>query len=66
MSLEDSIRAFSRGMELKKICEERLAEAEAQIEILEKGKDNKIKSRTIKAGEDGEIPEKNEIQGTLL
>ena len=39
LSLEDSIKAFERGMELKKICSERLLEAEGKIEYLQKNSD---------------------------
>lgn len=34
MSLEDSIKAYERGMLLKQTCEERLKEAEGKIEYL--------------------------------
>jgi exodeoxyribonuclease VII small subunit len=64
LSLEDSIKAFTRGVELKKICEDRLSEAEKQIKILEKGEKG-VTAREIKIKKD-EIPDKNEIQGTLL
>ena len=64
LSLEDSITAFSRGVELKKTCEIRLQEAEDKIKILEKGEKG-VKVREIKI-KDGKIPDKNEIQGTLL
>ena len=39
LSLEDSIKAFERGMELKKICSQRLEEAEGKIEFLQKNSD---------------------------
>ena len=39
---EDSIKAYERGMDLKKICTERLKEAEGKIEFLAKSPDGKI------------------------
>jgi exodeoxyribonuclease VII small subunit len=39
LSLEDSIKAFERGTELKKICADRLKEAEGKIEFLQKNSD---------------------------
>ena len=38
MPLEDAVKAFERGSELKKICEEKLKNAQLKIEMLsEKG-----------------------------
>jgi exodeoxyribonuclease VII small subunit len=34
LTLEDSIRAYERGIELKNICTQRLKEAEGKIEFL--------------------------------
>lgn len=42
LTLEDSIKAYERGMDLKKICSERLKEAEGKIEFLAKAPDGKI------------------------
>ncbi len=42
LTLEDSIKAYERGMELKKVCTERLKEAEGKIEFLAKTPDGKI------------------------
>jgi exodeoxyribonuclease VII small subunit len=42
LSLEDSIKAYERGMELKAICSQRLKEAEGKIEALAKSPDDKI------------------------
>ncbi|MCX7998881.1 MAG: exodeoxyribonuclease VII small subunit, partial [Leptospiraceae bacterium] len=36
LTLEESIKAYERGMELKKICTDRLKEAEGKIELLTK------------------------------
>ena len=37
LSLEDSLAAYKRGMELSAFCQKTLEEAEQQIKILEKG-----------------------------
>ena len=42
LTLEDSIKAFERGTELKKICADRLKEAEGKIEFLQKNSDSTI------------------------
>jgi exodeoxyribonuclease VII small subunit len=42
LTLEDSIKAFERGMELKKVCSERLKEAEGKIEFLSKNQEGKV------------------------
>ncbi|GBF49246.1 exodeoxyribonuclease VII small subunit [Leptospira ryugenii] len=59
LSLEDSIKAYERGMELKKICSDRLAEAEAKIEYLAKGQNGQIVKETVKKKK-GETSEKSE------
>ena len=41
LELEKAISAYEKGMELKKICEQRLKEAKLRIENL---KDNKIET----------------------
>jgi exodeoxyribonuclease VII small subunit len=46
LSLEDSILAYERGMELKKICNDRLNEAEGKIEMLSK-KDGKLTKESV-------------------
>ncbi|EMY69526.1 exodeoxyribonuclease VII, small subunit [Leptospira wolbachii serovar Codice str. CDC] len=54
LSLEDSIKAYERGMELKKVCSERLVDAEAKIEFLSKAPSGEIvKSAVKKKKEDG-------------
>jgi exodeoxyribonuclease VII small subunit len=42
LSLEESIKAYERGMELKKICTDRLKEAEGKIEFLSKNSEGKL------------------------
>ena len=39
MPLEDAVRAFERGSELKKICEEKLKNAQLKIEMLSEQKE---------------------------
>ncbi|MCZ8156983.1 MAG: exodeoxyribonuclease VII small subunit [Leptospira sp.] len=48
LSLEESIKAYEKGMELKKICSDRLSEAEAKIEFLAKGQNGEIIKSTVK------------------
>ena len=38
MPLEDAVKAFERGSELKKICEEKLKNAQLKIEMLSEDK----------------------------
>lgn len=47
MNLEDSIKAFERGLELKKICEERLKEAEGKVELLKKKEDGSYSKEQV-------------------
>lgn len=47
ISLEESILAYERGVELKKICTNRLQEAESRIEILSKASDGSIKKEAV-------------------
>jgi exodeoxyribonuclease VII small subunit len=69
--LDSSIERFERGVILKKICREKLEEAERKIEILQKTEDNKgtrkVKKKKVKIKEDtGEIDDNEELQGSLL
>ncbi|MBN2041197.1 MAG: exodeoxyribonuclease VII small subunit [Spirochaetes bacterium] len=71
LKLDDSIASFERGTELKKLCREKLEEAERKIEILQKGKgpgnEKKVKKKKVKVKEEtGEIDEKEDLQGSLL
>jgi len=54
LSLEDSIKAYERGMELKKICSGKLNEAEGKIEILSKGNEKKPVKEAAKSKKDDE------------
>lgn len=52
LTLEESIKAYERGMELKKICSERLKEAEGKIEMLSKNPEGKTVKETSGAGKE--------------
>ncbi|PJZ86143.1 exodeoxyribonuclease VII small subunit [Leptospira harrisiae] len=52
LSLEDSIKAYERGMELKKVCSERLVDAEAKIEFLSKSPSGEIVKSSVKKKKD--------------
>ncbi len=52
LSLEESIKAYEKGMELKKICSDRLTEAESKIEFLAKGQNGEIVKSTVKKKKD--------------
>ncbi|MBK8397624.1 MAG: exodeoxyribonuclease VII small subunit [Leptospiraceae bacterium] len=62
LTLEDSIKAYERGMDLKKICTERLKEAEGKIEFLAKSPDGKIvKESAIREQKEKDKKSKEEI-----
>jgi exodeoxyribonuclease VII small subunit len=62
LTLEESIKAYERGMDLKKICSERLKEAEGKIEFLAKAPDGKIvKESAIREPKEKEKKSKDEI-----
>lgn len=52
LTLEESIKAYERGMELKKICTDRLKEAEGKIELLTKSKDGQIIKTNVPSGKE--------------
>jgi exodeoxyribonuclease VII small subunit len=49
LELEASIAAYRRGMELMKHCQAQLADAEAQIQILENGQLKDVDRNTLEA-----------------
>jgi len=51
LSLEASLTAYKRGMELSAFCQKTLDEAEQQVKILEKGH---LKDFDIETGRDGQ------------
>ncbi len=48
LTLEESIKAYERGMELKNTCAERLKEAEGKIEYLSKNPDGRTTKQNAK------------------
>ncbi len=42
LTLDESIKAYEKGMELKKICTDKLKEAEGKIELITKSKNGQI------------------------
>ncbi|KXB32183.1 MULTISPECIES: exodeoxyribonuclease VII small subunit [Dechloromonas] len=49
LELEASIAAYRRGMELMQHCQTQLADAEAQIRILENGEFKDVDRKTLEA-----------------
>lgn len=49
LELEASITAYKRGMELMKHCQVQLADAEAQIRVLENGQFKDVNRDTLEA-----------------
>lgn len=47
--LEDSIKAYTRGTELKAHCEKKLREAQAKIEKITVGKDGSLSTEPLDA-----------------
>ncbi|MCB1189783.1 MAG: exodeoxyribonuclease VII small subunit [Leptospiraceae bacterium] len=48
LTLEESIKAYERGMELKNTCSDRLKEAEGKIEFLSKAPNGQIVKENAK------------------
>jgi exodeoxyribonuclease VII small subunit len=61
LSLEDSIKAFERGMELKKICADRLKDAEGKIEYLQKNSDGNTSKESF--GRNKDTPKNDDPEG---
>ena len=49
LEIEASIAAYKRGMELMKHCQAQLADAEAQVRVLENGQFKDIDRNTLEA-----------------
>ena len=49
--LEDSLAAYRRGVELSRICQARLAQAEQQVKVLEGELLRPLPSTTVEGGE---------------
>lgn len=50
LSLENSIKAYERGMELRSVCLELLEQAEQKLEIVERTHQGKLQQRPFQAG----------------
>lgn len=61
ISLEESILAYERGVELKKICTTRLKEAEGRIEILSKAPDGEVKKESVSKKTKGQSDSEDEL-----
>lgn len=67
LGLEESISKYEDGINYARFCQEKLKEAERKIEILQKGKDDKVAKKTIRVKEEtGEIEDDEDVQGSLL
>ena len=62
LSLEDSIKAYERGMELKSVCTERLKEVEGKIESLSKGQNGKIVKENVLKEKEKEKPKSKKTE----
>ena len=47
LSLEESLVAFEKGIQLSRICSKQLDAAEKKIEILVKGEDGKLETKSF-------------------
>ncbi|MBE7439730.1 MAG: exodeoxyribonuclease VII small subunit [Spirochaetales bacterium] len=47
LSLDESLKSYERGMELRKICQETLEKAEARLEYLEKKASGEVVRKPI-------------------
>ena len=50
LSLDDSIKAYEKGMQLKKICQQMLDRAEGRLEYLAKQEDGSVEAGPIDLG----------------
>lgn len=62
LTLEESIKSYERGMELRILCQAILAEAEGKIEYLSKESSGETKKKT--ATPKTEIPSKSSAQSS--
>lgn len=54
LSLDASIKAYEKGMELRKLCREKLEQAEKKLEYLERRDDGSLETKTIDTDEDSD------------
>jgi exodeoxyribonuclease VII small subunit len=52
LSLEDSLKSYEKGMELRKICQGILDQAESRLEYLEKKMNGEVVARPIEPPEE--------------
>jgi len=50
LSLDDSIKAYEKGMELRKLCLEMLGKAEKKLEYLEKKENGELEKVSLDSG----------------
>lgn len=55
-TLEESIKLYERGVELKSLCEKKLKEAEGKWKVLQKNNDGEVEAKEIPSSA---IPEVN-------
>ncbi|MCB1308316.1 MAG: exodeoxyribonuclease VII small subunit [Leptospiraceae bacterium] len=55
LTLDESIRAYEQGMELKKTCQKMLENARKKLEYLERKEDGSLERKDIEMDEDEEI-----------
>lgn len=56
LTLDDSIHAYERGMELRKICTSMLEKAEKKLEYLQKKKDGGVEKVPFEDGSEEDLP----------
>ncbi|MFQ5850735.1 MAG: exodeoxyribonuclease VII small subunit [Candidatus Binatia bacterium] len=54
LSLEDSLAAFEKGVQLVKFCNQKLSEVERKIELLVKDRDGKLQLTPLEDTGEGE------------
>jgi exodeoxyribonuclease VII small subunit len=62
-SLEESMRLYEYGLQLKEFCEVKLKEAEGKWLMLKKAKDGSVSAQELP---NDKIPEPNELQGQMF
>ena len=51
VSLDEAMELFEKGVKISRLCTKKLDEAEHKVEILMKGKDEKLKAEPFEADE---------------
>ncbi len=55
LTLDESIKAYEKGMELKKLCSKILETAEKKLEFLERQENGSLEKRSLEDTEEGEL-----------